>query len=225
MTNATQASNSMNPADLDIAARRYYNGLSFVLNDMALGTTHEQSGARVCALTTDFFKGMHRALTEETGEAWFLVLYRCGLIWGERVAVRLEREYADHYGKPVGQMEMSLLAGLLEEYFPARGWGRMRFDFSQIGRGLLQAELENPIYATVVERSETPVEALISGLLGALFSHFANAELLCHQTECVSLGDPVSRFIISDAQRLDPVPAWIEEKTSHDDIVKKLMAN
>jgi hypothetical protein len=75
-----------------------------------------------------------------------------------------------------------------------------------------------------VKRAEKPVESLMAGLLGGLFSHYAQADLLCHQTECVALGAADSMFILSDAERLDSVPEWVEAGDSHKVIIDKLLA-
>jgi len=201
----------------------YFLDPGYLSTDLSLGVTLNRSGTRIITLSADFLRGLHRAMTEETGEAWFLVLYRCGFIWGQRVALRLERELAGFYGKSLRELDMALFVHLVEGFFAVHGWGRLRFSFARINQGLVEAELENPLYATAVGRSERTVEALVSGLLSSIFSHLSGQELLCHQTECVSLGHPVSRFVLGQAKRLDPVPEWVEQDTPHDEIVRRLV--
>lgn len=204
-------------------ASAFYDPATYLRHDLGLGTATHRSGTKVVTLTSDFLRGLHRALTEETGEAWTLVLYRCGLIWGERVAERMEREFEAFYDRPLRELRMTLFVELLEEYFATNGWGRLTIDFRLANHGLVEFELADPLYASVIGRSDGACEFLVAGLLGSIFSRFAGAALLCHQTECVSLGDPVSRFLLGDARRLDPVPGWVAERTRHDEMVRRLV--
>lgn len=206
-----------------LIAREYFDMESFLKRDIALGVTRSRGGTRYITLTSDFLRGLHRALNEEAGEAWYFILYRCGLHWGNRMAERLDRDFTNHFNMSTHQLDMRLFIALIETYFTSNGWGRLRLDLRHVNHGIIEAELENPLYASLVGRSERGVEALVAGQLGAIFSHFSKAELLCHQTECVALGDPVARFIISDAKRLDPVPDWAEERVTHEEILGRLM--
>ena len=52
--------------------------------DLYEGTVVDASDTRNIFLCSDILQGIHAALSYEAGEAWKIVLYRCGFLWGQK---------------------------------------------------------------------------------------------------------------------------------------------
>lgn len=194
-------------------------------HDLRGGTLFNRSGTKMCYMPSELLIGLQKALEDETGPAWRVILKRCGQIWGKRVSRRFAREMSEYYGRPMYDLPMAEFAKLVESYFAYHGWGRLTLDFALAPSGILCARLENSAFVEVLGASDLPVDSIISGLLAELIAQVAERkDIECYETECTAMGAACCRFVIGVAGRLGNVPKWVEEGSRHEDVVARLGA-
>jgi len=192
-------------------------------HNLPLGTLHNRAGTKMCYMPGELFVGIQRALEDETGPAWRLILKRCGEIWGARVAKRFEEELRQFYGRAPGELPMEEFARIVEAHFRYHGWGNLELEWDHAERGLITATLSNSGFAEMIGSCNAPIDALVSGLLAALIGRFAErSDIVCYETECVAMGADRCRFILGSEARLAKVPDWIEDGTDHETIIELL---
>lgn len=189
------------------------------LYDLRQGTLHNPGKTRMCLLSADLLGGIYQALLEEAGPAWSTILKHCGRVWGERQALRLDRECQSTLGSSLGDLPVARFLEIVTAWFRAHGWGVVVLDLAHSQRGIVCATLEHSVFAEIIPNPEgAPADPLVAGILAAWLSHLSGHELDCLQTACVTAGAPLSRFVISGAERLRRAPAGV----SHDDLLARL---
>lgn len=201
----------------------YYTDGSYMTTDLRKGVTRNRAGTRMVALTNDFLLGFRGALADECGPAADTVLKTCGRTWGKRFAARFEREMTDFYGIAAGDFSMAMFHACLAEAFARHGWGRLELDLRLHDRGLILARIEHPVMGEIVTDADAPVETLMVGILAGFFSHFSGENLDCVQTCCKARGAADTRFIIGLGKRLGPVPGWLGQGRTHDEIIAEVV--
>ena len=194
----------------------------FIHTDVRLGVSVNRAGTRMCSLSSDFLKGLLTAITHECGPAAGEVLGTAGRRWGLAFGKRLENELSEFYGQPVRDFPLALFQACVVEAFSHHGWGKLNLDFGHEGIGLIVAEMDNPIYGSLVEKSEQPADPMLAGILAGFFAHFSGQDLECVQTDCVALGHDRSRFIIGLGSRLAKARVWRGEGKGHAAILQGL---
>jgi uncharacterized protein len=191
--------------------------------DLRGGIIWSPAKSRVCLLTGDLLRGIYVGLREEAGPAWHAIFKNCGRIWGRRVALRLDKEVAHFIGRSVGQLPLQSYVKFITDYYRFHGWGLLELDLSRtLSQGLVEVQLGNSIFSTVVQDELTMADPMIAGMLGSMFSHLSGHDLDCVQTACVTRGADCSRFIITAAQRLQDVEALVQSGVAHQEIIEKL---
>ncbi|MBL8149586.1 MAG: hypothetical protein JNN15_06625 [Blastocatellia bacterium] len=189
--------------------------------DLREGVVWNVSKTRICLLSTDLLLGVYKALVDEAGPAWKLILKNCGLIWGDRVAKRLDRECSLILGKKLGDLVLSHFLSFTTDYFLFHGWGRLNLDVSKAEQnGIVEASLENSVFASIIEDSEEMVDPMIAGILASILSYMSGQKLDCIQTACVTKGAPISRFIITGTDRLKDGEAKVKAGMTHEQLVE-----
>lgn len=195
----------------------------YLRHDLLLGTLHNRNGTKLCYMAGELLFGIQKALEDETGPAWRLILKRCGRIWGRRVAQRFAAETSQFYNRPLNDLPMEEFVALLEGQFRYHGWGLLKLDFTHAEKGIIQASLRNSAFVESVGASATPIDSLVSGLLSELFQEVSERkDLECYETECTAQGKDVCRFVIGTEGRVGIVPELIEQGWSHDQVVRHL---
>jgi predicted hydrocarbon binding protein len=199
-----------------------YAESTYLRTEPARGVTRTRMGTRMCALTADFLHGFRRAITDECGPAADTVFRSIGRKWGVLYARRFKKEVSEFYGKPLDEFSMALFQACLVEMFSHHGWGKVSLDLSRHTQGLFVVETAEPLFASLVERADRPVDTLMTGILAGFFSEISGQELDCVQTRCKACGAPVSSFVLGLTARLGSAAAWVGEGVSHEDILRKL---
>lgn len=162
------------------------------------GTIRGGDGRRAVYLSSDIVRGIYTALEYETGEAWRLVLKSCGRRWGRRVARKLDQLAESRSEGPLSVRDWT---ATVERWFKLSGWGTLSIDLDCALRdGVVKVTLADSLFAEVLDDVEGPVDALVAGLLQALFSDISGQTL-----DCLEVADDTaseSIFFVSGAERI-----------------------
>jgi uncharacterized protein len=203
----------------------YFTQPDYFKADVEKGTIRTPAGVRMCALTDDFLQGFRAALQFECGKATDRVMKSCGKKWGKTFIERFDRELSEYFGVPLTDMSAGIVEKCLNEAFRAHGWGNITIDYSEYDNGLVQVAITDSVMPDVIGKTDKLSDALMCGFLATVFSHYANTELECHQTECPSRGADASRFVVGLASRVSEVPKWIVDNLNHGTMVRRIIAN
>lgn len=194
----------------------------YLATDVKTGVTRNRGGTRMLALTDDFLLGLHTALTQECGPAADEVFRSCGRTFGAQLARKLSAELQQFYGKPLTEFPMAMFEACLKQAFGRHGWGDVAFDFTRHDKGVVVVDLKSAVFADLLPAQERPADPLMAGVLAGMFSSFAGRSLGCLQTQCSGRGDGVSRFVLTDAARIDGVAELAAAGKPHDEILAAL---
>lgn len=191
--------------------------------DLLAGTAYNAAGSRIIYLSADVVKGIHQALLNETGPAWRLILKNCGILWGRRVALHLERELGLMFNANPSDLPVAEYLRLVEGYFSAHGWGLLQLDLSRAeSRGIITATLDNSLFSEVLDDESSRVDFLVAGILRSLFVHISGQELDCQEIASARAGAPRGMFVITSAARLEKVETRIENGEPADQVLAAL---
>lgn len=171
--------------------------------DMNAGTVFGNTDVRVIYLSSDIIHAIYDVLKYESGDAWPLILKNCGVIWGKRVSLSLEKELQATTLQKTAALSVDSYIALLEAYFANHGWGKMRFYLdSAESHGIVRANLSNSLFANTLKHLDAPVDFMIAGMLQSIFSGISEQELDCLQVSYQYSGANASEFLISGAERI-----------------------
>ncbi len=205
--------------------KNYYSRADYFRHDINKGTIRTPTGERICALTSDFLIGFHKAVEFECGKATGQVFKTAGKRWGKQFTERFDRDLSAHYRTPIKDMSTALVYECLAEAFRHHGWGKLSFTFSESEFGYMVVELKNSVMPELLARiskRREPVDHLMTGFFASFFSHFAGQELDCEQTECPSKGADTSRYVIGLRDRIQKVPQWLQQGLSQGELLSRL---
>jgi hypothetical protein len=191
--------------------------------DLREGVIYNRASTRLCLFTSDLLRGIYQAVSEESGDAWRVIFKNCGRIWGQRVIRRLRVEVSKLGMPSFEELSVEDMMLLLEDYFRFHGWGLMRLNPSLMAtRGIVQAELEDSLFAEVIEDQPEP-DAMVSGMLAAMLSELGRADLDCVQTaDSNTAPDGVSRFLISGRGRITQARELAQSGRNHAEILENI---
>ncbi len=208
------------------ARRHNYFGTDDYLREKLQGTGLELGyGGLGMMATEDFIVGLQEGLEKEVGEASAVIMYQCGLKWGQLDMERFEERYKDEYGKEIWDMNVHFV---LESWWwplTAAGWGSWNVDLSRVDQGYIVVRLHNSAVAQSLERVGKPVCHLYAGLLAGSMSHIVGRDLSAIEIQCYAMGEDHCRFLIGRDERVDAAEFWLNEGASASDIVRQLDAN
>lgn len=171
--------------------------------DMHEGTVFNKADVRVIYLSQDIIHAIYDVLKYEAGDACELILNNCGVIWGKRVCVSLEKELQASASQKLELLTVDSYIGLLEAYFANHGWGRMRFFLDDAeSHGIVRASLSNSLFAATLKHVNKPVDSMIAGMLQSIFSSISGQDLGCTQVSYAYTGWETSEFLISGKERI-----------------------
>ncbi len=210
------------------APANYFAQSTYYKWDMGRGVVRERGGSRVMAFPQEFSIGLIAGLIEECGEAWPVVLQSCGSFWGKRQMDRLETELSAFHGERMKSLPTATAHAAIAECLAVHGWGRAEFDLSEIKKRLLLVRVnESPMARAVIDgkldTGNKPVDALLSGALGAMFTHASGAAMECREIRCTASGAPVCEFVLAPEGRLSGVLALVRKNASREDILESLV--
>jgi len=218
MAKPNQNSNLVDNLDLEI-----FFDESRLITDLREGVIWNPAKTRVCLLSADLLTGVYKGLVDEAGPAWRIIFKNCGLIWGERVAIRLDRECQLLAGIRVGDLPLEKYLTFMTNYFSFHGWGILTMDVTKAKEtGLVEAKLTNSVFASTIQNEEDMVDPMISGILASMLSYLSGHKLDAEQTVCSSKGAPASMFIITGGDRLKPVETMLAGGSTHEQILSTI---
>lgn len=200
----------------------YYARPDYFNTDVAKGVTRTPQGVRMCAVADDFLVGFRTAIIYECGPAYRLVLKTAGKRWGEKFIARMEQELTAYYGSPFRELPTGLIDQCLSEAFNYHGYGLLKIRRHERH---LDVEIENSMLPSLVQMSERPVDDMMTGLLGAVFSHLLGRSYEAIQTECPSTAGERTRFLVATSDVIAPIEEWADQQQpqpSHDDFLHRL---
>ncbi|MGL4464329.1 MAG: V4R domain-containing protein [Planctomycetia bacterium] len=224
MTTNSAIAPGVKPVGVQMLMRgNYFAEGDYARTDPGTGVTRNRAGTRIIALTSDFLMGLHRAIIDECGPAAGEVLKSCGRKWGVLFAKRFSSEMEQYYGLPLAEFPMATFQSCIIEGFSHHGMGLLQLDLSKHSAGLVVITLKSAVMGSLLERSDQPVDALMSGIFAGFFSELAGQDLDCEQTTCIACGADAGRFVISLRSRLTGAPQMVADRMSHDEIVRRLV--
>jgi predicted hydrocarbon binding protein len=205
----------------------FYSYRDYIASDMKTGVLHARGGTRIMAFPECFVTGLLDGLQDECGQAWPIVRYRCGEWWGQRQMKRMEKHLGEHFGSPLKDLVTAQVHATLCEGWATEGWGRFSFDLAHIQKGLLVLAVPEGIVAEVFRTAERPakgkpVDSLVAGALGGMFSQASGADLVAHEISCSARGDECCKFVVGLRSKLEEVPGWVRKNQSPDEIMAQL---
>lgn len=205
----------------------YYAPRDYLQWDMRSGKLTSRGGARVVVFPQEFAEGLVEGLLDECGEAWPVVLYRCGEWWGKRQMGRAGKELASHLGAPLEQFPLALAQTVYADMWATHGWGKLSLDGADLEQGLLHATVEGaPFGALFVSQKRDakgrPVDAVLAGALAGMFAEASGADIVAHEIACAARGEPACRFVVGTRERVAAVPELLRKKVDANGIIEQL---
>lgn len=194
-------------------------------SDVAKGVTRTPAGQRICTLPSEFLLGFRDALVYECGKAYRKVMKAAGTKWGARFAVRFDKEVSASYQSKLADLPAGLVHTCLGDAFAANGYGRLEIDLSLCDSGIVAVDLHDSVMPSLVREADRPVDLLMAGMLGSVFSHLTGERVDALQTECPSLGSDRSRFLIARTEAIAEAEEYVdatETMPSHDEILDRV---
>lgn len=214
-----------------VASPRMFSNLytprDYLSWDMRKGVLRSPGGARVMAFPQELSQGLLEGLVDECGDAWPVVLQRCGDWWGRRQMERLEKEMDAHLDAPLREQPTGFVHTVLSDAWAMFGWGRMTLDSSDAEVGLLHVAISEAPFAELFlsqkrDARDRPVDALVTGALAGMLSHASGVEMAACELACAACGQPSCRFVIALPKRLERVPDMVRKKLPADEIIAQL---
>lgn len=191
--------------------------------DLREGVIWNPAKTRVCVLSHDMLSGIYNGLYEEAGEGWKLIFTSCGKIWGARMAQRLDKECLTILGKRVGDLPLEHFIRFFSEYFVFHGWGSLSINLDSAKEsGLVEATLDNSIFAEVVTDPEEMADPMLAGIMASFIGYLGGTSLDCIQTQCVTKGAPNGKFIVTIPERLENAEDLIRSGKKHEELMSLL---
>lgn len=221
---STDTSISTSRVYQDLGLDRIFDDHAFT-TDLVAGKVMNPAHNRILYLSEDIIRGIYEALVEETGPAWKLILYNCGLLWGQRLVKRVDREMNDLCQTSFSKLPLSAFLQFVENYFAAHGWGQLSIDVRLTQEhGVIRLQLDNSFCAQVLQDVDDFADPLVAGTLAALFTYISGRDLTCLQITSPTMGEETSEFVISTPERIESVEEEVERGVLVDELVAKLMA-
>lgn len=196
-------------SELDLA--RFFNEQTLEY-DFVEGTVVNSSKTRMIYLSSDIILGIYKALKEETGPAWTIILKNCGRLWGRKVSGHLTRDMQARWQRRPADLTASQYIQMLEAYFPAHGWGRLRVHLDDAtSRGVVRFTMQHSLFARVLEEESIPVDSMVSGILQGFFQELTGQSLDCEEIGCIRQGHAECTFVLTHEERLDKIRPSLEE--------------
>lgn len=191
--------------------------------DLREGVIWNPAKTRLCILSTDLLTGVYKGLVDEAGPGWHTILQRCGIVWGGRLARRLDQECSLLLGRRMGDMVLEDFLRFFSNYFVFHGWGALSLQCERAREtGLVEATLVDSIFTDIVDDPDQMADAMICGILSSFIGYLAGRELTAVQTACATKGSDISRFIIGTPNRLSNASSMIKAGRKHEELVETL---
>ena len=204
--------------------KNYYVEKQYMVANVETGVLTNRSGRRMLALTNDFLIGLHRALESECGERAGEVLYRCGKKWGKNFGKGLTAEWSAFYECSFTEFPLAFVQTLLEQEFACNGWGILDIDYQHHLQGVLILILDGAIMSDITTKDVNyPIDVLTAGIVSGMFTELLGKELDCVQSQVGKSANGVSKFLLSDAERIKQLNGELTKLTSNEQMLDYLL--
>jgi uncharacterized protein len=205
----------------------FYSYKKYLSWDMKKGVLENPSNTRMIAFPNCFMVGLLEGLEDECGQAWSVVMYRCGEWWGKRQMQRMERNLGEHFGKSLQELPTAQVHATFMEGWATEGWGRLKLDLDNLQHGFIYASVSNSPITEAFLNSELdarkrPVDFLTTGALVGMFSQASDTELIGCQIACITQGAERNEFLVGQKEVLEDVQNMVKKGMSAAEILSTL---
>lgn len=205
-----------------LAPLNYFTSPNFVRTDVQAGVLRSRGGTRLVGLSADFLHGFVSACEHEAGSATPVILRRCGLFYGARLARRIESELNSHLTAPLRDCQMLEFDGLIKDLWQGLGMGEIDIGWTHGRDGFLPVSLVNSPLQDIGPKGHV-ADDTFCGILEGFFRHFAAEGLTCLQSGDQRLGDKSgTTFVLAVPEILPRLQSLIRAKTAHAQIIAQL---
>lgn len=218
--NSGEISVSSETVSARLGAMQSIDLLSF---DLYEGTIVDPADTRVIFLATDILRGIHAALAYEAGDAWKIVLYRCGFLWGQKTLQQFVRQSQGAFGTKFELISVDAFMGNFVAFIGANGWGVMSFDLTQlVTHGFMRFELKKSLFSEALEHLRDRVDYLVAGMLAGIFSDLSRQDLSCIEITSALTGADASVFVVSASARIEALRNLVESGATERELLEVL---
>jgi predicted hydrocarbon binding protein len=190
--------------------------------DTRKGVVSNRSGTRLIGITEDFLRGFVAAIENEVGPATQLLLRKCGVVFGKRLAQRFENEISTFAGVAARERPMAEFGQLLIDLWSTYGFGGLKVDWTKGAAGILPIKLDGSPMQDIGPKGHV-ADDLFTGILQGFFSHFTDPSIRCVQTGDLRLGNREgTTFIITTDKQAKRVEQLAGERLPHSEIVARM---
>lgn len=209
----------MPPGDSKAPFSRLFDGRGPSV-DRAAGIALVPDGSRVVFAAAPFLWATHSVFQADKPGAWPAILHAGGVSAGQAFAVSVDRELS-RLGQPaLTDQPLDACFALTAKHFAAQGWGVLTPDLSDAPEhGLVVARLKNSSFVAALEPGMEFADALPAGFLQGFLEYVSGQPLGCVEIGCARAGAPHCTFVITSAERLDPIKPLLGMKAADDIIV------
>lgn len=198
------------------------NGLKI---DVRNGVVTNRGGTRLIGVSEDFLRGFVAAIENEVGTATQLILRKCGVVFGRRLAQRFENELSTFAGFATRERPMSEFGVLLKDMWTTYGFGDISIDWTKGSLGIIPIKLEGSPMQDIGPKGHV-ADDLFAGILQGLFSHFTDPGVRCIQTGDMRLGHKEgTTFIVAMERLAKSIEQMAEDRLPHSQIVTRIVGN
>ncbi len=192
--------------------------------DPTSGIAVVPDGSRIVFAAAPFLWATHSVFGAEKPGSWSATFHAGGVTAGQAFATAVDRELA-RLGQPVlTDQPLESCFALATRHFAAQGWGVLAPDLSDAAEhGLVIARLRHSSFVAAVGSGDDFVDALPAGFLQGFLEYVSGQPLGCLEVGCALTGAPHCTFVITSADRLDPIRPLLGLKAA-DEIIALLKA-
>jgi predicted hydrocarbon binding protein len=191
-------------------------------HDATAGIAQVPDGSRVIFAPPQLLSALHTVLAGESAEAWQKTHLAAGVETGRAFGTAVDRELAARSQPTLADQPLDACLAVVERHFAAQGWGLLASDISLAPEhGIVIAQLKQSAVVAALGAGADFVDATSGGFLQGFLEHVSGQSLGCLEIGCARAGALHCTFVITSADRLDPV-APLVGRANPDEIIAKL---
>lgn len=200
----------------------YYSHPVGLQLDVRRGLVRNRSGSRVVGVSEDFLRGFVASIEHEIGPATRMVLRKCGVMFGGRLARRFENETSAFAGTALQERPLNEFSGLLSDLWSSYGFGELLVDWDCGKSGYLPVRLNGSPMQNIGPTGHVS-DDLFTGILQGFFAHFIDPGVRCVQTGDLRLGSKEgTTFIVGTEPYAKRAEQMANDRMLHSQIVVRL---
>jgi hypothetical protein len=202
---------------------RFPDGRGARLNATA-GIAQVPDGSRVVFATAALLRALHDVLEAESPVAWPQNFLTGGVAAGRAFGTAVDRELAKRNQPALADQPLEICLAIAERHFAAQGWGLLTSDVSLAPEhGLVLAQLSASCVVAALGPGTDFADAMLAGFLQGFLEHVSGQPLGCLEIGCARAGAPHCTFVVTSAERLEPMVALLG-RASPEEIIRRLKA-